>query len=95
MYYYFWLLVKFELILSLSADHEHHDSAEFCKFQCNLFHGSLCEIFKSLCSVMEILEVVHFGDRHFWHVIYRLGPYIGDYPEQVLLACIVSGWCAK
>ncbi|KAK0454507.1 hypothetical protein EV421DRAFT_1887139 [Armillaria borealis] len=48
-----------------------------------------------LRSAMEIPEVVCFGDRHFRHVIYGLGPYIGDYPEQVLLACIVSGWCAK
>ncbi len=95
MYYYFWLLVKFELILSLLADREHHDSAEFRKFRRNLFHGSLREIFESLRSAMEIPEVVRFGDRHFRHVIYGLGPYIGDYPEQVLLACIVSGWCAK
>ena len=26
---------------------------------------------------------------------YGLGPYIADYPEQALLACIVQGWCAK
>ncbi|KAG2074321.1 hypothetical protein BDR04DRAFT_1008349 [Suillus decipiens] len=37
-------------------------------------------------------EVTHFGDGHFCHVIYGLGPYIADYEEQVLLACIVRGW---
>jgi hypothetical protein len=28
-------------------------------------------------------------------VIYGLGPYIADYPEQALLACIVQNWCPK
>ena len=27
--------------------------------------------------------------------IYGLGPYIADYPEQALLACIIQGWCAR
>jgi hypothetical protein len=34
-------------------------------------------------------EVAHFGDGHFQQVIYGLGPYIANYEEQVLLACIV------
>lgn len=34
-------------------------------------------------------------DGHFRRVIYDLGPFIGDYPEQVMLAGIVQGWCAK
>ncbi|KAJ3565394.1 hypothetical protein NP233_g7656 [Leucocoprinus birnbaumii] len=33
--------------------------------------------------------------RHFRWVIYGLGPYIADYPEQVLLACVVQNWCPK
>ncbi|KAJ7200092.1 hypothetical protein GGX14DRAFT_536413 [Mycena pura] len=40
-------------------------------------------------------EVVFFGDGHYRRVIYGLGPYIADYPEQVLLACVVQGWCAR
>ncbi|KIM59487.1 hypothetical protein SCLCIDRAFT_126119 [Scleroderma citrinum Foug A] len=37
------------------------------------------------------------ADGHYRHAIYGLGPYIADYPEQVLLACIVQGWfqCMK
>jgi hypothetical protein len=34
-------------------------------------------------------------DGFYRQVIYGLGPYIADYPEQVWLACIVQGWCAK
>ena len=40
-------------------------------------------------------EVTCFPDVHFRKVVYGLGPYIADYPEQALLACIVQGWCAK
>jgi Plavaka transposase len=44
---------------------------------------------------MTIPEVVRFPDGHFRKVIYGLGPYIADYPEQALLACIVQSWCPK
>ena len=44
---------------------------------------------------MEKPEVVHYGDGHYRRTIYGLGPYIADYPEQVLLACIVQGWCPR
>lgn len=44
---------------------------------------------------MLVPEIVKFGDGFFRRVMYGLGPYIADYPEQVLLACIVSGWCAR
>ncbi|KAG1759770.1 hypothetical protein EDD22DRAFT_955544 [Suillus occidentalis] len=40
-------------------------------------------------------EVAKFGDGHFRRVIYGLGPYIADYEEQVLLACIVRCWCPR
>ncbi|KAG2039892.1 hypothetical protein BDR03DRAFT_932956 [Suillus americanus] len=44
---------------------------------------------------MTTPEVARFGDGHYRCVIYGLGPYIADYEEQVLLACIVRRWCAK
>lgn len=44
---------------------------------------------------MTTPEVVKFADGHYRKAIYGLGPYIADYPEQVLLACIVQGWCAR
>ena len=37
-------------------------------------------------------EILQCYDRHFQHIIYSLGPYIADYPEQALLTCIVQGW---
>lgn len=84
------------MILNLqSADREHEDSDEFRKFRRNLFHGSINHILQSLRPGMETPEVVRYGDGHYRRTIYGLGPYIADYPEQVLLACVVQGWCAR
>lgn len=44
---------------------------------------------------MTVPEVAMCADGHYRRVVYGLGPYIADYPEQALLACIVSGWCPR
>ena len=44
---------------------------------------------------METPDIVRYGDGYYWRTIYGIGPYIADYPEQVLLACIVQGWCPR
>lgn len=44
---------------------------------------------------MTTPEVVRCSDGHFRRAIYGLGPFIADYPEQALLACIVQGWCPR
>ena len=44
---------------------------------------------------MTVPEVVQCPDGHYRKAIYGLGPYIADYPEQVTLAGVVSGWCPK
>jgi hypothetical protein len=44
---------------------------------------------------MTIPEVTRCSDGHYRRVIYGLGPYIADYQEQVILACIVQGWCPQ
>ncbi|KAF8883641.1 hypothetical protein CPB84DRAFT_1850916 [Gymnopilus junonius] len=36
-----------------------------------------------------------FSNGHYCKVIYGLGPYIANYPEQALLACVIQGWCPK
>ncbi|KAG0699194.1 hypothetical protein DFH29DRAFT_983604 [Suillus ampliporus] len=47
----------------------------------------------SLKPGMTEFEVARFRDGHYCRIIYGLGPYIADYKEQVLLACIVRRWC--
>jgi len=78
-----------------SADAEYSDTVAFWKFRRQIFHLSLAMILKSLKPGMTEPEVVHCADGHLQHVIYGLGSYIADYPEQVILACIVSGWCVQ
>lgn len=34
-------------------------------------------------------------DGHFRRVIFDLAAYIADYPEQVQLSGVVSGWCCR
>ena len=74
---------------------KYQDDNKFCMFHCQLFHSSLGVILEPLRPAMTTPEVTQCPDGHFCHVIYGLGLYIADYPEQALLACIVQGWCAK
>jgi hypothetical protein len=70
-------------------------NSKFRKFRRQLFHSSLSIILQNFKPGMTVPEVVQFSDGHFRRAIYGLGPYIADYPEQVLLTCIVQGWCAR
>jgi hypothetical protein len=72
------------------ATNEFCGCAAFRKFQRQFFHSSLAKILESLKDGMTVPEVVHFPDGHFRKVIYGLGPYIVDYPEQALLACHIT-----
>ncbi|KAG2053883.1 hypothetical protein BDR06DRAFT_1051613 [Suillus hirtellus] len=74
---------------------EHADTPGFRNFRRQLFHSSLLFILKNLKPAMTKPEVARFGDGHYRRVVYGLGPYIADYEEQVLLACILRNWCAK
>ena len=74
------------------AEKEHASSVSFCR---KLFHTSISLILQSLQSGKTTPEVYRCPDQRYRHVIWGIGPYIADYPEQVLLACIVQDWCAK
>ena len=52
-------------------------------------------ILQSLWPGMTKPEVIHYGDGHYRQTIFGLGPYIADYPKQVIIACIVQNWCPK
>ena len=68
---------------------------EFCHCHHQIFHSSIACILQSLKPTMTEPKVVCCPDGHYHHTIYSLSPYIGDYPEQCLLSCIVQGWCVK
>ncbi|KIK80717.1 hypothetical protein PAXRUDRAFT_15634 [Paxillus rubicundulus Ve08.2h10] len=44
---------------------------------------------------MSTPQVMHCPDGHFCCVIFGIGPYIADYPEQVLLSSIIQSWCGR
>jgi hypothetical protein len=77
------------------AHREEDDSVAFRKFRRRLFHISLAKILTPLRDGMTSPDILKCPDGYFRRVIYGLGPYIADYPEQVLLCCIVNGWCAR
>ncbi|KAL4071376.1 hypothetical protein V8B97DRAFT_1917589 [Scleroderma yunnanense] len=74
-----------------TADKEHASTPAFQHFQHQLFHASLAHILCNLKPTMTEPKVIWFGDGHYHCVIFSLGPYIANYEEQVLLACIVQG----
>jgi len=55
----------------------------------------MTQILLPLLPGMSTPQVVKCSDGNFRRAIYGLGPYIADYPEQALLACVVQGWCPK
>ena len=92
------LLPAYELIFDpffLLAQKEHAASVAFRVFRRKLFHTSISLILQSLRPGEMTPEVYRCPDQHYRHVIWGIGPYIADYPEQVLLACVVQDCCAK
>jgi hypothetical protein len=77
------------------ADPAHKDDADFHHFHRQLFHSSLTAILEPVKQVIIKPRVTRCTDGHFHHIIYGLGPYIADYPEQAILTCIVQGWCPR
>jgi len=71
------------------------NDVQYRKFRRQLFHSSLSQILESLRPGMTTPVVVRCFDNHYRRVIYSLGSYIADYPEQTLLACTVQGWCPR
>jgi len=70
-------------------------SALFRSFRRQLMHESIKTILSPLRPYMSKPDIVMCPDGHYRRAIYTLGPYIADYPEQVLLAGVVNGWCVR
>ena len=76
-------------------DNTYRDDPTFHKFWCQLMHSSLAKMLESLKQGMSTPEVIHCPDNHVHQAVYGLGPYIGDYPKQMALACVIQNWCPK
>ena len=83
----------FDISDSILGTRKDGTSSLFRLFRRQLMHESLRVILSSLKPFMTKPDVVKCPDGHYRRAIYSIGPYIADYPEQVLLAGVVSGWC--
>lgn len=77
------------------AARQYDNDAQFRTFRRQLYHASISAIMQPLKASMSTPEVVLCPDGHYRRAIFGMGPFIADYPEQALLACIVQGWCPK
>ncbi|KAI1786865.1 hypothetical protein LXA43DRAFT_897215 [Ganoderma leucocontextum] len=68
---------------------------EYRVFVKELYHAALAQILSPLRPGMTTPHVMRCPDGHLRRAVFELGPFIADYPEQVCLAGIVSGWCPK
>lgn len=82
-------------LISFVAKRKVENTAQFRKFRRQLFHSSIAAILRPLIPYMTTPDIVKCADGHYRRIIYSLGPYIADYPEQVLLAAVVSGRCVR
>ncbi|KAJ7813044.1 hypothetical protein B0H14DRAFT_3090426 [Mycena olivaceomarginata] len=88
-------VVPFIFLAIPKSDRKYDNDPEFRKFKKQLYHASLAAVLSSLKSGMTTPVVRRCPDGHFRRCIYDFGPFIADYPEQVMLAAIVQNWCAK
>ncbi|KAI0073283.1 hypothetical protein K474DRAFT_1722024, partial [Panus rudis PR-1116 ss-1] len=75
------------------CEKQYRNDEKYRRFRRQLFHSSLATILKSLRPGMSTPEVTRCPNGHYRRVVYGIGPYIADYPEQVLVACVVQNWC--
>ncbi|KAJ3858507.1 hypothetical protein EV359DRAFT_75846 [Lentinula novae-zelandiae] len=78
-----------------NADRKYDKDHNFRIFRKKLYHISIATILRSLKPGMKVPVVIRCPDGHFRRAIYDLAAFIADYPEQVYLAGIVSGWCGR
>ncbi len=78
-----------------TAQHEWENDEEFRVFKKQIYHSSLVRILEPLQPGMSTPHVLQCPDGHYRRAIFELGPCIADYPEQVFLSGVVSGWCPR
>jgi hypothetical protein len=78
-----------------TASRDSDDDEEFRTFRKQLYHAQISKILEPLRPHMTEPVLMRCADGYFRCVIFELGPFIADYPEQVYLAGVVQGWCPK
>ncbi|KAN0136430.1 hypothetical protein V8E53_005798 [Lactarius tabidus] len=66
-----------------------------CQVLANLFHSCMCRVLLPLESYGETRITMATGNRIWYHCHPVLATFVGDYPEQSLIACTSNGRCPK
>lgn len=82
-------------IFHVLADRKYDNDSNLRIFKKRLYHSSISAILQSLKPGMTIPVIRKCPDGHFRRLLYELAAFIADYPEQVYLSGIVSGWCGR
>ncbi|KAJ7162457.1 hypothetical protein C8R46DRAFT_1283402 [Mycena filopes] len=88
-------VVPFAFLAIPKSDRKYDNDPQFRTFKKQLYHVSFAAILATLKPGMKKPVVRRCPDSHFRRAIYDFGPFIADYPEQVMLAGIVQNWCAR
>ena len=81
-----------------AAERQYEKSDDFRRFRHQIFHSSISRILNSLKTAMIMntqKTILRCPDGHLRRSVFGLGSYIADYPEQVSLCAICTGWCCK
>lgn len=81
--------------MAIPGDRKYDNDPGFRTFKHQLYHASIAAILSNIKPAMEKPVVRRCPDGHFRRIIFDLGPFIADYPEQVMLAGIVQNWCPR
>lgn len=81
------------MILFPQVSQKEQSTVAYQRFSRQLYHSCLAYVYSPLKVAMTVPKVVRCPDGHFRRVVYSIGPYIADYPEQVWLTGTVQGWC--
>jgi hypothetical protein len=77
------------------GEREHELNKGYTAFKRQLLHASLAQIFSSLKPGMESPELVLCPDGYYRRALWSFAAYIADYPEQVDLSGVNTGWCPR
>jgi hypothetical protein len=81
-------------ILTTQLEHIKNKTTQCCALA-NLFHVCMCKILSPLESYGETSIAMATSDG-IWHCCHPiLATFVGDYPEQLLVACTHNGRCPK
>jgi Plavaka transposase len=78
----------------MSAERASANTDDFRDFKRQLFHTSVAKVLAPFKTAMTTPEIVRYYDNYLRRTLYGVGPYIADYQEQVVVFCIVQGWCS-